>query len=1136
MDKERGSGDSWQREDRTRVAGDGLGALIADCRRAAGLTQRELAQLASVGLGTVRDLEQGRSQRSRSVARLAAALGLDATQALASTDGAREARTAIAVARGARQRTRRGGGGGLWLAVLGPLEALRGGLRVGLGPLRQRALLGLLAVNAGEIVRRESVIDALWGDDPPATAVNLVQAYVSRLRKVLDPGRSPRGRDGLLVSVGASYRLRATAGELDLLAFRQMTDRARAVRSAGDATAACELYENALDLWRGEPLADLGLLRGHLAVAHLAGQFTAIVMEYAETASEAGCPERALGRLQQLARAEPLNERAGALLMIVLASGGRQDAALRVYNELRSRLDEQLGMRPSPELAEAHLRVLRQEVPRVRHRGQSGVADLSGRMKPASAIPRQLPPTVAHFTGREDELATLAALIKRPGGAKDSGAAVVISAIDGTAGVGKTALAVHWAHRAAPWFPDGQLYVNLRGYDPGQPMPTSDALAVFLRSLGVPAQDVPADEDERAARYRSMLADKRILVILDNAASAEQVRPLLPGSPSCTVVVTSRDTLAGLVAREGAKRLDLNLLPLDDAVDLLRALIGARAGSDSDTAARLALQCCRLPLALRVAAELAASRPAVPLAKLTAELADQRQRLDLLDPGGDPRTAVRAVFSWSYRNLDASTARTFWLLGLHPGSEFEPYAAAALTNATLGQARRAIDVLARAHLVQQNGEGRYVMHDLLRAYARELAVSQSSEQERRAALTRLFDHYLHAAAAMAGILFPAERRQPAGALPTPISFPPAADPAEARAYLDSELPNLAAVVAHTAEHGWPGHTTRLAATLHPYLEIEYVFEAFAVHGHALRAARAIGDRSAEAEALASLGGLDFWQGRLQEAVDGLHRALALFREAGDRPGEARVLGDLGIVGLQQGRYQQAVSHLQRALALHREAGNRSAEARVLSNLGRAAQRLGDYPEAAAHYNQALVMSRDTGDRIGEAYTLLRLSVIDLQQACHQQAVVRLRQALALFRVIRHRAGEAEALSGLGQASLRQGRHRQAADYFQQALTLFRKMGDVADEAEALNGLGEVMLADGEPGQARTFFGRALDLARQAGVPYDQACAHNGLGHVHHTAGDHKQARHHWKHALDLFGQLGAPEAEQVQGQLRGCPR
>ncbi len=1008
----------------------------------------------------------------------------------------------------------------MWLAVLGPLLVYDGETPVELPRGRLRVLLAALLLHAGTPVAADALAEMLWDGVPPAGAAVTLRTHVLRLRRVLGPRAGPR-----LVTRHPGYLLQAGEDEVDLLRFRCLCRDGGTALRQGAWDRADALLGEALSLWRGTPLADVSceyLLREELPGLE---ELRLRAEEWrADAALQLGRHDDLVARLRALAGGHPLRERFHAQLMLALYRCGRQAEALAAFQDARKVLIDELGAEPGPELRQLHQQILCADLALAAPEPEPAPA------APAkTVVPCELPARVRNFTGRSGELRALSELLNEP--TAETPGTVVISAIGGTAGVGKTALAVQWAHQVIERFPDGQLYVNLRGYDPGQPMPPGDALARLLRSLGASGQDIPADEDERAARYRSMLTGKRMLIILDNAGSVDQVRPLIPGSPSCTVIVTSRDTLRGLVARDGAKRLDLDLLSLDDAVGLLRALIGAAVDGDPNAAARLARQCCRLPLALRVAAELAASRPAAHLAELTVELADQQQRLDLLDPGDDSRTAVRAVFSWSCRNLDASTARTFCLLSLHPGPDFEAYAAAALTNRTLGQVRRAIDVLARAHLIQPAGESRYAMHDLLRAYARELAVSQHSEQDRRAALTRLFDYYLHAAAAMTNTLFPADRDLPSGSFPPPASFPSAADPAEARAYLDRERPNLAAVVAHTAEHGWPGHARRLAFTLHPYVAFEYAFEALTIQGHALRAARAAGDQSAEAEALCSLGAIDFWQGRQQDAVNRLHRALALFRQGGNRGAEAEVLSDLGIVGLQQGSYQDAAGHLQQALARYRETGNRSAEARVLSNLGRAAQRLGDYPQAVTHYNQALAMSRETGDRIGEAYTLIRLSVIDLQEIRYPRAVVRLDQALALFRVTRHGAGEAQALSSLGQVSLRQGRHRQATDCFQQAVTLFQKMGDLADEAEALNGLGEVLLAQDDGGQARTVFGRALDLARQAEVPYDQARAHNGLGRACHTAGDDEQASHHWQRALALFGEIKAPEAEEVRRQL-----
>jgi tetratricopeptide (TPR) repeat protein/transcriptional regulator with XRE-family HTH domain len=656
-----------------------------------------------------------------------------------------------------------------------------------------------------------------------------------------------------------------------------------------------------------------------------------------------------------------------------------------------------------------------------------------------AVVPRQLPGPVRLFVGRGAELAALTGLLDSAGGTPT---AVVISAIGGTAGVGKTALAVRWAHQVADRFPDGQLYVNLRGYDPDQPLPTADALAGLLRDLGVPGRDVPAEAGERAARYRSLVAGRRVLIVLDNAAHSEQVRPLLPGSPGCVTVVTSRDALAGLVARDGAARLDLDVLPTVEAVGLLRALIGARVDADPDAAAALAARCARLPLALRVAAELAAARPAASLAELAGELAGE-QRLDLLDAGGDPRTGIRAVFSWSYRHLEPETGRLFRLLGLHPGPDLDVNAAAALAASSVRDARRGLDVLARAHLIDAAGTDRYGMHDLLRAYARDLAAAHDGEGEQRAALTRLFDLYLQASAAAMDILFPAEAdHRPSVPRPADCAVPEFDHPAGARAWLDTERANLVATAAHAAVYGWPGHATRLAATLFRYLDAGGHFaHAVIIHGHARSAAAHLADRAAQADALTSLGLVDVHQGRYPQAAGHLQQALALSRETGDRTRQARALQDLGLADFQQGRWQQAISQLEQAQALFRETGDQIGEARVLGNLAIIEFQQGHHEPAAAHLRQALAVYREADHLAGEAYILANLGGGALQQGHHDQAVGYLRQALPLFRETANRIGEAHVLANLGIVDLRQGRHEQATSSLRQALDLFRETGD-----------------------------------------------------------------------------------------------
>ena len=794
-------------------------------------------------------------------------------------------------------------------------------------------------------------------------------------------------------------------------------------------------------------------------------------------------------------------------------------------------------------------------------------------------VPAQLPADVDVFTGRVQELTELNGLLSTTPTQADAteaagggSTAVVISAVSGTAGVGKTALALRWAHQVRAEFPDGQLYVNLRGYDPDQPLSPGYALAGFLRALGVAGADIPPEVDERAAAYRSLLDGRRILIVLDNAATVEQVRPLLPGTPSALVVVTSRDALAGLVARHGARRLDLDLLPPEDAVVLLGALIGARVAAEPDAAAVLAGQCARLPLALRVAAELATTRSTTPLAALVKELADLQRRLDLLDAGGDPRTAVRAVFSWSYQHLPAEAARAFRLLGLHPGPDLDPYAAAALPHTSVEQAQHLLDLLARAHLIGPTSPGRYGMHDLLRAYATNLASGEDSEEEQRAALTRLFDHYLATAGAAMDTLYPTEAHRRPRVPPPATSTPPVPDPPAARAWLDAERITLTAVCAHTAARGWPGHTTGLSSTLYRYLDTGGHYpEALTIHTHALHAAYDAGDRVGEAHALTNLGTVYWRQGRYQQAAEHHQQALALFREIDDRVGEARTLGNLGLVYRRQGRYQQAAEHQRQALALFREIDDRNGEAnaldtlgivyqqqgryqqaaehhqqaltlfhkiddrageaRALDNLGAVYSRQGRYQQAAEHHQQALTLFREIGNRAGEAYTLGNLGLAYSRQGRYQQAAEHQRQTLALFREIGERSGEANALTSLGAVYQRQGHYPQAAEHHQQALTLFRELGERSGETEALNGVGETHHATGHPEQARAHHAAALTLATQIGDRYEQARAHNGLAHTHHATGDSDQARHHWRQALTLYTDLGVLEADDVHAHL-----
>jgi DNA-binding SARP family transcriptional activator/Tfp pilus assembly protein PilF len=1008
--------------------------------------------------------------------------------------------------------------------LLGPLEVRRAGQVVPLRHAKLRALLAALLLRAGRTVPLDELARALWwpGNPPPSAGVT-IRNYVKRLRQAL--GDADRAR---ISTQPGGYLIRVADGELDVTQFEALMGSVRTATRNGDWETVAARAGAALALWRGEPLTDVpSELLAARALPRLADLRLQAIEARAEADLRLGRNAEVTAELQELAAAHPLREHLHAQLMLALYRSGRRGDALAAFRQARRMLVDELGAEPGTELRELHQRMLAADPALVSIVPAAEPAPASAVLAP----PRELPGTAAHFTGREAELAVLTRQLGELAGHETSGT-LVISAIGGTAGVGKTALAVRWAHHVSSQFPDGQLYVDLHGYAPGDPVPATAALAAFLRALGVPGSDIPAGEAELAARYRSLLAGRRVLVILDNAGSAAQVRPLLPGVPGCMTVVTSRDSLPGLVARDGARRVDLDLLPLADAVGLLRALIGDRVDADPDAAAALADQCSRLPLALRVAAEFATASPAAPLAELVTGLADQRRRLDLMDACDDPSTAVRAVFSWSYRRLDAGAARAFRRLGLHPGPDCDRHAVAALTATTVAQADRDLAALVRAHLIQPAGPGRYGLHDLLRAYARDLADAEDGADGVRVAMTRLSAYYLHGAAAAMDTLFPAERDRRPRVPPPATPVPPLAAPAAARGWLDAELACLVAIAGREAAP--PDHTTRLAMTLFRYLDTGgYFSEAVIIHGHACRAARRAGDRAAEADALTSLGVLDLRQGRLGQAATHFQGAQALFSAAGDRAGEVRALGNLGIVCLQGGRYDEAIRHLDQAIALFRQSGNQTGEARALASLAMIAIRQGQYGPAAGHLRRALAIFRKSGDRTGEAHALASLGEIDVCQGQHEQADNRLQRALAVFHEIGSRSGEGRVFCVLGDLSMDQGRYRQAAEWQRQALAICAVTGDRTGEATALNGLGEALLAAGQAAEAGGRHAAALGLTADSGERYEQARAHRGLARSYHAGGDDGQAGYHWEQALALYTALGAPEAAQIRAHLGG---
>lgn len=1012
--------------------------------------------------------------------------------------------------------------------ILGSVRAWRGERQIAFSSPGQRTVLGLLSLAGGRPMPRAELVDALWDDSrPPPTATNVIQTHVKNLRRLLEPDRRSHTRSVVLPRVGDGYALGVPAQHLDLLLFRELASAAAEARRRDDLADAARLWQRALALWRGAPLVDVPSLARYPKVVALVEERRAAVCRYGEVMIALGRTADVLPALEEAVAISPLDETAQGLLIRAHHAMGRRDRAVAAFRDARERLVEELGVEPGPDLTSVYRAALRspdQTTPARR-------AERPPTPKPRPPAPAQLPADVSGFIGRSAELSMLDRLL-RPRAERSAPAPVPTVVLSGTAGVGKTALALHWGHRVRPRFPDGQLYVNLRGYDINQPMPPQEALAGFLRALGVPGPEVPFDLDECAARYRSELDGRRMLIVLDNAASVDQTRPLLPGSPSCSVVVTSRDTLAGLVARHGADRVELDLLSAADAVDLLWRTLGERVARESEAAATLASRCARLPLALRVAAELVLTRPAVPLAVLVGELADQQRRLHLLDAGGDPRTGVRTVLSWSYQQLPPAAARAFRMLGLHPGPDIDRYAAAALFGTAPEPARELLDTLARVHLVRPEGDHRYGFHDLLRAYAAECAATDESATALTAALDRLFDYELFAATAAMDTLYPAERHRRPRAARQPVEPAPFPDPPAAREWLDTERAGLVATSVRAAECGRPDHAVRMTLSVLRYLESGgYFAEAERMHEHALVAARGAGDPVAEAHLLTGLAVMCAQQGRYVPSIERLGQAVALCREHGDSAGEARALGNLGHVQQRQGRYREAAEALRAALLLCQRVGDPAGEARAAGNLGHVLLRQGAHREAAVNLRRAALLCRRIADTTGEAYALASLGDLHLRNGRLLTAAGRYLRSLALFEAVGDPAGEALALDGLGRVRLRQGDHTSALSAIGQALTQLRQVGDRAGEASSTNSLGEALHRLGQVVRARSPHVTALTLAAEIGDPYEQARAHAGLARGYQTTGDRERALTHWSSANALYLKLGVPEVAESREQL-----
>ncbi|MFC0432100.1 tetratricopeptide repeat protein [Kutzneria buriramensis] len=646
------------------------------------------------------------------------------------------------------------------------------------------------------------------------------------------------------------------------------------------------------------------------------------------------------------------------------------------------------------------------------------------------AAPRQLPAAVAGFTGRASQLKELTSLLDRNG-------AVVISTISGTAGVGKTALAVHWSHEVADRFPDGQLYVNLRGFDSsGQPVQPAEAIRGFLDALGVPAQQIPTGLAEQAALYRSQLADRRILVVLDNARDAGQVRPLLPGSAQCVTVVTSRDHLGGLIVSEGAQAIPLDLMTAAEAYDLLASRLGPeRLAAEPRAVSDLIELCASLPLALSIVAARATLTPTLSLTELAGQLRDVRDRLHALDIG-DTSVNLSAVFSWSYRTLSAGAARMFRLLSLHPGPVISLSAAASLVGTGRGDARAALAELTRAQLLTEPGGGRFAYHDLLRAYSEGQAGQEESEPARRAAMHRMLDHYLHTAHAAALLLNPPNDQLSLAELQPGTYVDELADDEQAWQWFTTESPVFAGAIDRAAGAGFDTHAWQLACSVASFcIRAGQWTQMVTTHLVAVAAAERAGEPHGQTWSLRELGRAYIRLGRYPDARTSLLRALELDERLGDLSGQARTYNNLGIVAHAQGDHAEALEHGKTAYALFHAAGHRAGQADALNAIGWMQTQLGQHAEALDSCGQALELHRAVGSRHGEADTWDSLGYAHHNLGEHQRAVACYHNALDLYEKLGARHPQADTLMRLGETYQDAGDFTAAHQVWQRALPI-----------------------------------------------------------------------------------------------------
>lgn len=1029
--------------------------------------------------------------------------------------------------------------------VLGRLEARRGGAVVPVRAAKQRALLAALLADANQVIPVGTLMEQIWGEHPPAQARGALHSYVMRLRRAVGSEDEPAP----IITHTDGYQITVHDDALDLQRFRSLLREAASPQAAADPVRRSALLAAALAQWSGDPLGDVESEALHRQIVPIWVEQRLTALEQRIDADlRLGRAGELLAELRDLTARHPLREHFHAQLMLACYRAERQADALAAYRAVRALLAEELGMDPGPALQRLNAQILAGDpalalldydvsqsrpvslkpAPPPKPAALSPAAAAPGRPWPS---PAELPPDIADFTGRQELVQRVERLLS-PQPDDPGRVAVPVCVVRGTGGIGKTTLAIHTAHRLRDRFPDGQLHIDLRGNRESAVQP-ADALARFLRSLGVEDRALPQEEDERAALYRSLLAARRLLIVLDDARDPAQVRPLLPGAAGSAVLVTSRHGMATL---DGASRLDLGVLGPDEARTLLVRVIGEeRAAAEPEAVDAVLDRCAGLPLAIRIAAARLGSRPDWSVAALAERLADEAARLD--EFAAEDR-AVRTTFAVSYAALPASAgpgaadpARAFRLMSLAEGPDIDLLAAAALLGQDPEPVAEALGGLVQAHLLESTSRARYRYHDLLRLYARELISMTDGGQSAADGVRRMLTWYARSASAAMDTLHPYEaNRRPRYDTPAHPA-PPVHDAAAARTWLEREHSNLLAA-ANAATQDNPRIAGELSMTLWRHLmSVGRHNDALALHTAAMKACGEAGDDYGQARALGAIGISQWRLGRNQEALTAMEHSIKLLRMLGQRADEGIALNNIGLVYWHLGRYQEAADRYRRALVIARDTGSQPSEANALGNLGAVYGRIGRFDEALDVLQEALRLQREAGNTTNEAVVLTSLGSLAGRAGRGEEGLAYLHRALEINRETNNRTGEAGSLRALAAVCRDLGRYTEAFEHYDALMTLMDQLGSQDVEAVARNGYGQALCAVGRNAEGEREHERALELSRETGDHYQQALAVDGLARAARGRGDLARARSLWLDALARYESLGVPEAAAVRTNL-----